>query len=160
MADRTVAAILGWAATMGALPPLPRGRQRHSREGQTEEQREEDGMADEAVIRPGDAPTLRVVRGQDRSIEVHCDASEWRSAREAADFATWLAPVVDIFADYDQMARAIGEPVLTPERMAGELAATARTLLAPAYLTRERGRWRFRGGQAPAGPLPPLTGAS
>lgn len=104
-----------------------------------------------AVITPGDVPTLRV-RTDDGAIEVHCDANEWAGLREADDFASWLAPMVDIFAEHDAIARKRGVAELTPERMAAELAETARTLLAPGYLEREGARWRFRGGRPPADP--------
>lgn len=112
-----------------------------------------------AVITPGDVPTLRVVV-DDGSIEVQCDASEWARIEECADFATWLAPVVDIFAEHDAIARATGQPELTPERMAEELAGTARTLLAPAYLVQQDTRWRFHGGRVPPDPPAPNWGPS
>lgn len=107
-----------------------------------------------AVITPEDLPTLRVVVDDD-SIEVQCVASEWACARERADFASWLDPVVGVVAEYAALARAMGQPELTPERMGAGLAGAARVLLVSGYLVKAE-RWRFHGGRL-ASPTPTKT---
>lgn len=110
-------------------------------------------VTDEHMIAPGDVPTLLVRRTSDGAVEVCGDASEWSSEGELMDFASWLEPVVEIFAERDSIARRIGELPLTAERMATDLADTARALLSPTHLSQSReGLWRFRGGRAPSPP--------
>lgn len=113
-----------------------------------------------AVSKASDVPRLRVAVSVDGAIEVWADAGEWLRSSEASDFSAWLEPVVRIFREHDEVARAVGLPVLTPERMADALVETARTLLVPTHLSREGGRWRFRGGRPPHDPLASEGGPS
>lgn len=94
-------------------------------------------------------PALRLQRWSDGGISVDLDEAEWRIRAELADFVSWLAPVVRIFVEHDEIARAIGASREPLARAAEELEKIARLLLEAGTLQHNHGRWRFRAGPVP-----------